>query len=256
MPVDGPGAQHVGAERAAQHLLRGARGLDQARQVDPGLDPHLVQHRDDVLAGDVAGRARRDRAAAELAEAGLEGVDSLLERGEHVGEALAAGVVEVGGELGPGEALAGGGEELADLARVGHPGGVAEADLGAAGGGEALGDLEDPLGRHLALVGAAEGGRDHALAAQPGLGRGGEGALEAGQRLLDRAVDVLAVVGLGGGEEDADLVEAVAQVERPLEAALVGDQDREGDAVAALRPRPAPARRRRAAGSRRAARRR
>ena len=43
-----------------------------------------------------------------------------------------------------------------DLARVGHPGRVAEADLLAAGGGEPLGDLEDPLGRHLALVGAAE----------------------------------------------------------------------------------------------------
>ena len=127
---------------------------------------HLVQHRDHVLAGDVAGRARRHRAAAQLAEARLEGLDPLLQRRQHVGEALAAGVVEVGGQLDPAEALAGGGEELVHLARVRHPGGVAEADLLAAGRGEPLGDLEDPLGRHLALVGAAEGGRDHALAAQ------------------------------------------------------------------------------------------
>ncbi len=141
-----------------------------------------------------------------------------------------------------------------DLARVGHPGGVAEADLLAAGGGEPLGDLEDALGRHLALVGAAEGGRDHALAAQPRLARGRQRPLQPRQRLLDRAVDVLAVVGLRGGEEDVDLVEAVAQRQRPLQPALVGDQDREGDAVAPLRPRPAPPRRRRAAGSRRAAR--
>ena len=63
----------------------------------------------------------------------LERVDPLLERGEHVGEALAAGVVEVGGELDPGEPLARGGEELADLARVRHPGRVAEGDLLAAG---------------------------------------------------------------------------------------------------------------------------
>ena len=59
----------------------------------------------------------------------------------------------------PAEALARGGEELAHLARVRHPGRVAEADLLAAGGGEPLGDLEDALRRHLALVGAAEGGR-------------------------------------------------------------------------------------------------
>ena len=141
-----------------------------------------------------------------------------------------------------------------DLARVGHPGRVAEADLLAAGRGEPLGDPEDALGRDLALVGAAEGGRDHPLAAQPGLARGRQRPLQPAQRLLDRAVDVLAVVGLRGGEEDADLVEAVAQRQRPLEAALVGDQDREGDAVAALDRRPAPARRRRAAGSRRGAR--
>ena len=104
LPVDRPGAQHVGAERAAEQLLRRARGLDQRREVDPGLDPHLVQHRDQVLGRDVAGRARRDRAAAELAEARLERVDSLLERREHVGEALAAGVVEVRGQLDPGRA--------------------------------------------------------------------------------------------------------------------------------------------------------
>ena len=129
VPVDRARRQHVGAERPAEHLLRRARGLDQPRQVDPGLDPHLVQHRDDVLGRDVAGRARRHRAAAELAEARLEGVDALLQRGQHVGEALAAGVVEVGGQLDPAEPLARGGEELADLARVGHPGRVAEADL-------------------------------------------------------------------------------------------------------------------------------
>ena len=41
----------------------------------------------------------RDRAAAELAEARLERVAARLERREDVGQALAAGVVEVRGEL-------------------------------------------------------------------------------------------------------------------------------------------------------------
>ena len=59
--------------------------------------------------------------------------------------------------------------------------------------------------------------------------RGLENALEAVERLGDRAVDVLAVVGLRGGEEDADLVEAITNRERVVEPALVRDQDRERD---------------------------
>ena len=47
----------------------------------------------------------RDRAAAELAEARLEALDALVERGQRVRQALAAGVVEVGGELDASEAL-------------------------------------------------------------------------------------------------------------------------------------------------------
>ena len=191
---------------------------------------HLVQHRHEVLGGDVAGRPGRDRAAAELAEARLERLDARLQRREHVGEALAAGVVEVGGELDVvAERVAGGGEEVADLRRVGHPGGVAEADLLGAGGLQPAGDLEHPLGRDVALVGAAEGDRDHALAAQALAAGAGEHGLEPGQRLLDRAVDVLAVVGLGGAEEDVDLVEALALAERVLEPLLVRDQHGDRD---------------------------
>ena len=232
LPVDRPRAQHVRAQRAPQHLLRRPRGGDQLRQVDPRLDPHLVQHRDHVLAADVAGRARRHRTTTELAEARLEGLDTLFQGGQQVGQPLAPGVVEVGGQLDAPQALARGREELVHLARVRHPGGVPEADLLAAGGGKPLGDLEDALGRHLALVGAAEGGRDHALAPQPRLARRLQRHLQPVQRLLDRAVDVAPVVGLRGGEEDADLVEAVTQLQRPLEPALVRDQDREGDPVA------------------------
>jgi hypothetical protein len=56
-------------------------------------------------------------------------------------------------------------KEAAHLYGVGHPGGVAEADLLRAGVAQARGDLEDALRIHAALVGTAEGGRDHALAA-------------------------------------------------------------------------------------------
>src|SRR3954466_2407307 len=73
LPVDRTGDEGVGAERSAEHLLRRARGRDQLLEVDFGLDLHLVQHRDQVLGGDVAGGTGRHRAAAELAEARLEG---------------------------------------------------------------------------------------------------------------------------------------------------------------------------------------
>ena len=103
---------------------------EQRLEVDAGLDPHLVEHRDQILGGDVAGRARRHRTAAELAEARLEALDPALERGEHVRQPLAAGVVEVRGQLDPGaEPLGRLLEEPPDRDRVRHPGGVAEADL-------------------------------------------------------------------------------------------------------------------------------
>ena len=154
----------------------------------------------------------------------------------------------------PGEPLARGGEELAHLARVRHPGGVAEGDLLAAGGGQPLGDLEHPLDRDLALVGTAEAGRDHALAAQPLGQRALDHPLEPGQRLVDRAVDVLAVVGLRGGEEEVDLVEAVAVRRARGRARARSGSGPSRRPRRAARRRPAPPRRRRAAGSRRGAR--
>ena len=102
-------------------------------------------------------------------------------------------------------------EELAHLGRVGHAGGVAEADLGHARGGQPVGDGEHGLGLDRALVGAAEGHRDHRGHAQV-LGQRALGhALQAGQRLLDRPVHVGPVVRLGGRQEQVGLVEVLAQ---------------------------------------------
>ena len=101
-------------------------------------------------------------------------------------------------------------EELPHLARVGHPCRVAEGDLLSARVAQAGGDLEHALGRDVSLVGAAEGGRDHPLASQPRRARPREHRSRPGQRLGDRAVDVLAVVGLRRRQEDVDLVEGAA----------------------------------------------
>ncbi len=102
-----------------------------------------------------------------------------------------------------------------------------------------------------ALVRAAEGGRDRALGSAAPPARALDDARHAGERVGDRAVDVAAVVRLAGGEEDVDLVEALAQRERRVEPALVRDQHRDRDRVGQRARRAAPRPRRRAAGSRR-----
>ena len=147
---------------------------------------------------------------SKLAHAGVE-------RGEHVRQTLPARVVEVRGQLHLlAQRVTRGREELPHLPGVGHAGGVAEADLLGASVAQARGDLEHTLGRHAALVGAAERGRDHALATQPRCARAGEHDLQAGERLGDRAVDVLAVVGLRRRQEHVDLVERCPRSSRVL----------------------------------------
>ena len=92
-------------KRASEYLLRRARGGDQRGQVDSGRDAHLVEHRYQVLGRDVPGRARRHRAAAELAEARLEALDAYLkehaqdiaEEGEKPFKAI-GGILELLGE--------------------------------------------------------------------------------------------------------------------------------------------------------------
>src|SRR4051794_35633721 len=125
MPVHRPGDEDVACELPPEDPLHLARARDQRLEVDPGLDAHLVEHRDEVFACDVAGRPRRHGAAAELAEARLEARHAGLERGEGVGQALAARVVEVRGQLDVRQLLLRAREEGLDLARVGHPGRVA-----------------------------------------------------------------------------------------------------------------------------------
>ena len=75
------------------------------------------------------------------------------------------------------------------------------------------GDLEHALGRRRR---PRRGSRTTTLITpsqrSPASRARGQHALEPGQRLLDRAVDVLAVVGLRRRQEDVDLVEPLAQL--------------------------------------------
>ena len=97
-----------------------------------------------------------------------------------------------------------------------------------------LGDLEDALRRHLALVGTAEAIEITPSQRSPS---SRASAIVRSSSASDSSIErltFLLVVGLRGGEEDVDLVEAVALLQRALEPALVRDQDRERDPVAAL----------------------
>ena len=106
---------------------------------------------------------------------------------------------------------------------------AAEGDLVAAELDQALGDRDDLRRIDPALVWAAPHRRDvgpHADAGLSGLRDDAGEELEGG---VDRLVRVEAVVGLARGKKDGDLGEL--GVERALEAALVGDEGAEGDAV-------------------------
>src|SRR4051812_1695597 len=149
LPVHRTGREQVARERAPEHVAHRAARLEQPLDVDAGVVAHLVKHRDKVLRGDVAGGALGYRAAAQLAERGLERAHAGIERRHHIGKPLSARVVEVRGQLDAVEPLKGALEELANLARIGHAGGIAERPLLAARRGQPLGDPEHALRRHL-----------------------------------------------------------------------------------------------------------
>ena len=155
-------AQRGPAAVVSAAVVRRARRLGQQPGV-PCLDPHLVEHRDHVLGGDVACRAGRYRTAAELAEARLERVDAGLQRGEDVGQALAAGVVEVGGQLDVGRSAGAPRGRLATCADW-PSGGVAEASRRAGGAGRRRSNRLDGTAPRR----TAEAGADHGLTTQAG----------------------------------------------------------------------------------------
>ena len=128
------------------HLRRAARGrrcscarcaqLDQRVEVDAGVDLHVLEHVHEILGDDVAGRARRVRAAAEPADRRVEPrARPASSAGEHVREPGAAGVVEVQPDASRSAipARSSSSSSVVDPPRRRHAGRVAERDaVGAA----------------------------------------------------------------------------------------------------------------------------
>src|SRR6202044_2184352 len=117
----GPGArpQNLGRQLTADDPLGLAGRLDHRLQVHAGRHAHVLDHVHELLGGDVAGSPGRVRAAAEPADRGVEVVHAQLQRGQHVGQAGAPGVVEVQVQRGVGVRRAELPDELGDPARGG-----------------------------------------------------------------------------------------------------------------------------------------
>ena len=82
--LDGAGFGDVAFQGAADKLLRQPRARDELLQVHPRLDPHLVQHVDQVLGGDVPAGTLRMRAAAQAAHGTVEDDHARLEAGQEI----------------------------------------------------------------------------------------------------------------------------------------------------------------------------
>ena len=135
------GAVDAAGELAAEQLVEPGGDLDQRVEVDAGLDPLALEQVEDVLGGDVAGRARRERAAAEAADRGVEQGRAGLHGRPCAGDARVARVVEVAADRDAedGDAL----DEPRDGTRRRDADRVREHDLAGAGGDEPLRQVGD-----------------------------------------------------------------------------------------------------------------
>src|ERR1700759_2120155 len=94
-----PGRARAG-EAAIKRLIRHGLTQDRAHRdqpvdVDAGGKTLALAEEHQVLELDIAGRARRERATTEAAERAVEDTCALVERSRRVGDAHAAGVVQV-----------------------------------------------------------------------------------------------------------------------------------------------------------------
>ena len=137
---------------------RATRRRDERVEVDTRFHPLPVQEVDEVLGGDVAGGARRERAAAQPADGGLEDGRARLESRVGRREAGVPRVVEV--DARPARASRGLGDEPLHLPRHRDADRVGEDDLVRAELAHAVDDLQHPGRVDGALEGTAEGDAD------------------------------------------------------------------------------------------------
>src|SRR6185437_9136102 len=95
-PVGQSGAGEAAVELFARHFrLQDRTHCDQLFDVDTGGKTFALAQEREVLEHDVAGSAGRERATAEAAERAVENPRAGVERRRGVGDAHAAGVVQM-----------------------------------------------------------------------------------------------------------------------------------------------------------------
>ena len=188
------------------------------------LDAEAFEHPDQVLGGEVAGRGLGVRATAQTARRGVHCGHALAERGQGVRQRLAVGVVEVHRQ--PVHADPGRDERAQQglhVPRGGHPDGVAERELVAPHVEQALARRDDLLDRDGTFPRVAEAHRQVPAHRDPLADGARHHRFEHGELLVEAAVEVALREGLGGRGEDRDVADL--RLQRPVQAALVGNQD-------------------------------
>ena len=130
---------------AFHDLARGHKSI----QIDAGLHPLRFEHEHQILGHDVAAGPRCIGASAKTAQAGVEFAHAGIQGCEHIGEAQATGVVEVGAHR---HVLADRavklGEQIADLFRIGVADRVGDVQAVGAAPHQSFGNLHHVLDRH------------------------------------------------------------------------------------------------------------
>ncbi len=120
--------QHAG-DCATELLLQPVAGRDRSVQRHAGLVSGSLQHVEQVLGRDVAGRGRRERTAADPSKARIECRHSRLHRGVGVCESGVSRVVEMAAQAHSRERLAYPSDDLGYLRRDAHSDRVGQRDL-------------------------------------------------------------------------------------------------------------------------------
>ena len=209
--------------------------IDDRPDVDSGLDARTVEHVDQVLGRDIAGRRRGEGAATNAADAGVERTDPGLDCRLGVGEPRVSRVVKVAAQRNAGRCFVDRRHALMDLRRHTHTDGIGEGDLAGLGDGGYLRYLGDALGRDFSFIWAAEGGTDGDAARRSCIAGQCRDLVPGGECFFDAGALVAPVEGLAGDDDEVDLM--ATRLEGALDAAAV---ERETDVGNAVAPRPDP----------------
>src|SRR5208282_5189271 len=189
-PVEVLGQSGLGDGAMLDNVRQGAgdelADRNQPLDVDPGLEPHRLEHEGEILGDDVAGGARRVGAASEPAQRGVEGACAGVQRRQHVGEAEPTGIVEMAGNRQRCHISDDAAENTLDCCRLAVADGVGEDDRIRTGLGDLDGDMPYPFLVDGTLDRAAERGGEPARDPRAPLGWSGVTERHDAAEILDR----------------------------------------------------------------------